>query len=129
MTQLEYFRLFAPEFSGVNDIEVQKWLTVASAIVDVSCLSPEQQNVAIALYAAHSLKLSQASLSTGGAVVGSLLSEKEGDLERRYSNVTTNTTSTTEQTIYGRQFDDLLKVCAGGHIMTGVYYAGCCPSF
>jgi hypothetical protein len=76
--------------------------------------------MAIALYAAHILKLSVSSSTNGGAVVSNLISEKEGDLERRYANAAMNSLSTTSQTSYGRQFDDLIKSCAGIHIMTGV---------
>jgi hypothetical protein len=114
--------MFAPEFAGTPDLEVSKWLTVASAIIDVSCLSTEQQNMAIALYAAHLLKLSVSSSTSGSAIVSNLISEKEGDLERRYGNVVMNSSSTTSQTSYGRQFDDLIAPCAGVHIMTGVCY-------
>ena len=55
MTELEYFRLLAPEFASVPDATVNSWLTMAGNLIVVGCLDAERAAMAQALYAAHLL--------------------------------------------------------------------------
>lgn len=119
MTELEYFRLFAPEFATVADPTVTTWLTIASLNVVSDCLDTERAAMAIALYAAHLLSLSTRSANGGSASSGAVKREKEGDLEREYGEVKGSTTYL-GQTVYGQQYLDITRACAGSAIMTRV---------
>ena len=116
MTALEYFRLLAPEFAGVDDVTVGSWITMAGNVIDVSCLDTERAAMATALYAAHMLALSQ----RGGAFTsGSVTMEKEGDLSRSYGKVNGGDTWL-GQTSYGLQYMDMTAGCYGASIMTRI---------
>lgn len=116
MTALEYFRLYATEFSAVIDADVNKWLTMAGSLIVLDCLDTERAAMATALYAAHLLKLSTLAASSSG-VSGAITSEREGDLQRSYAEASGSQT-VTGQTSYGRQYLDITRVCAGSAIMT-----------
>ena len=116
MTALEYFRLLAPEFAGVDDVTVGSWITMAGNVIDVSCLDTERAAMATALYAAHLLALSQRGSSF---VSGAVTSEKEGDLSRSYGTVTGGDTWL-GQTGYGLQYMDMTAGCYGASIMTRI---------
>lgn len=119
MTELEYFRLLAPEFSVVDDTTVSQWLAIAANLVNVSCLDAERAAMAIALYAAHMLSLNIRSGQGGAAAQGAVISEKEGDLQRSYSAVKGGDTYI-GQTLYGQQYLDIMQSCSGAAIMTRV---------
>jgi hypothetical protein len=128
MTPLEYFRLLAPAFAAVPDLTVEQWLTVAEMFVPTGCLDAEKYNMAVALYAAHLLYLSQASAGGGGAV-GPVTREKEGDLERSYGK-TSGDDTWLGSTPYGQQYLNATLGCYGATIMTrygtsGNYGCGC----
>jgi hypothetical protein len=116
MTALEYFRLIAPEFASVGDATVGQWLTIAARLADVSRLDAELGNMALALYAAHMLKLSTTS-SSGAS--GSVRMEKEGDLQRSYSTVK-GADTLLGSTSYGLQYLDVTRPAYGLGIMTRV---------
>lgn len=116
MTALEYLRLFAPEFSDVPDATVNQWLTVAGTFVPVMP-DDDRQAMVTALYAAHMM-----ALSARGSSVGSVTSEKEGDLSRSFSEVKTGS-AYLGQTGYGLQYLDAIKTVAGVGIMTRGSYA------
>jgi len=116
MTTLEYFRLFAQEFSNIEDSEVNKWLFISSQLIDVNCLGNEKAEMAQALYAAHIFSLSYRASKAGSYVVGQVISEKEGDLQRNYSVL--SNPSFLSQTNYGQQYIDITKSCYGAAIMT-----------
>ena len=113
MTELEYFRLLAPEFASVADATVNSWLTMAGNLIAVGCLDAERAAMAQALYAAHLL-----TLSTAGAA-GAIVSEREGDLSRTYATIKGGDTAL-GSTSYGQQYIDLTRPCFGVNIMTRV---------
>lgn len=119
MTALEYFRLFAPEFSTVPDVTVNPWIAIAETLTVTDCLDIERASMAKALYAAHLLSLSTRSGSGGSSSSGAITREKEGDLERTYGEVKGSNTYL-GQTTYGQQYLDITRVCAGSAIMTRV---------
>lgn len=120
MTQLEYFRLLAPEFASVDDSIVQTWLGMAGLLSSTGCLDAERAAMAVALYAAHMLLLSQKGSVASAA--GPLISEKEGDLQRTYAApaqaATAASSDILSSTNYGRQYIDITRACFGSAIMT-----------
>ena len=116
MTELEYFRLLAPEFASVADATVQQWLSVAGNLASTGCLDAERAAMARALYAAHLLSLSTRS---GQGGLGPVTSEEEGDLQRSYGGLKGGDTYM-GQTSYGQQYLDITRACFGAAIMTRV---------
>ena len=114
MTELEYFRLLAPEFASVADATVNSWLTMAGNLIAVGCLDAERAAMARALYAAHML-----TLSTAGGAVGAIVSEREGDLSRTYATIKGGDT-VLGSTSYGQQYIELTRPCFGVNIMTRI---------
>ena len=114
MTELEYFRLLAPEFASVPDATVNSWLTMAGNLIVVGCLDAERAAMAQALYAAHLL-----TLSTAGGAVGAVVSEREGDLSRTYATIKGGDT-VLGSTSYGQQYIELTRPCSGVNIMTRI---------
>ena len=114
MTELEYFRLLAPEFASVADATVNSWLTMAGNLIEVGCLDAERASMAQALYAAHLL-----TLSTAGGAVGAVVSEREGDLSRTYAAIKGGDT-VLGSTSYGQQYIELTRPCFGVNIMTRI---------
>lgn len=119
MTELQYFRLLAPEFAGVDDTTVNQWLSVAGNLANTGCLDTERAAMARALYAAHMLSLTTRSGQGGAAALGAVTSEKEGDLQRSYGGVKGGDTYL-GQTSYGQQYLDITRACFGAAIMTRV---------
>jgi hypothetical protein len=120
-TALEYFRMLAPEFSGMSDNAVQPWLGVAGERIVADCLSANGQAQAQALYAAHLIKLRDISAS-GTIAAGPVISEKEGDLQRTYAAPSAQAAQRglIDATTYGKQYADLTAPCAGLGIMTRI---------
>ena len=114
MTELEYFRLLAPEFAGVADATVNQWLSVAGNLTETGCLDTERAAMAQALYAAHLL-----TLSTAGGAVGAVVSEREGDLSRTYATIK-GCDTVLGSTSYGQQYIELTRPCFGVNIMTRI---------
>lgn len=119
MTPLEYFRLLAPEFVAVSDSTANQWLSLAGNLVNTSCLDAERAAMALALYAAHQLRLTQTQGSNASTAQGSVTSEREGDLQRTYGALK-GSDSWLGQTPYGQQYLDITKACFGLGIMTRV---------
>lgn len=119
MTELQYFRLLAPEFADVDDTTVNQWLSVAGNLANTGCLDTERAAMARALYAAHMLSLTTRSGQGGAAALGAVTSEKEGDLQRSYGGVKGGDTYM-GQTSYGQQYLDITRACFGAAIMTRV---------
>ena len=119
MTPLEYFRLLAPEFASVSDGTVGTWLTVAGNVANTGCLETEVANMALALYAAHLLWVTQNQASGGSKGTGAIKSEKEGDLSRSYGVVSGDTTWL-GQSPYGQQYMNVTAPCFGAGIMTRI---------
>lgn len=120
MTALEYFRLLAPEFTevAVPDETVTVWLTIAGNLI-AECGDAERAAMALALYAAHLLKLSQTQGSGSSTAQGAITSEREGDLQRTYAAVKGSDTWL-GQTGYGQQYLEVTRACFGLGIMTRV---------
>lgn len=123
MTALEYFRLFAPEFSGETDATVNQWLAVAGALANTGCLDAERAAMAQAYYAAHQMALKAKVENSGGScgTSGPITMEKEGDLQRSYGAGPKGSDTLTGQTSYGQQYLDITKICSGMGILTRVY--------
>lgn len=119
MTELDYFRILAPEFASVADTTVNQWLSVAGNLTETGCLDTERAAMARALYAAHLLSLSTRSGQGGAAALGAVTSEEEGDLQRSYGGLKGGDTYM-GQTSYGQQYLDITKACFGAAIMTRV---------
>ena len=119
MTELQYFRLLAPEFSTVVDATVEQWLSVARSVVAVTGLDGERAAMARSLYAAHMLRLTQTQASSSSAAVGPVLREKEGDLERTYGSLK-GSDIWLGQTPYGQQYIEITRAVFGAGIMTRV---------
>ena len=119
MTPLEYFRLLAPEFAGVADATVQTWLTMAGNLANTGCLDAERAAMALALYAAHMLRLTLAHAQGTVGALGPVTSEREGDLQRTYGALK-GSDSWLGQTPYGQHYIDITKACFGAGIMTRV---------
>lgn len=115
MTQLEYFRLLAPEYAGVIDATVNIWLGIAERIVNVAGMDAETEAMAIALYAAHMYRVTVSASSTMGIVE----SEKEGDLARSYAKLSGSDTWL-RSTPYGQQFYEITRAFFGSSIMTRI---------
>lgn len=81
MTALTNFRLIAPEFSNEVDATVNLYIEISASFINAS--SYINADLALA-YQAASLMLARKASATGVSG-GALISEKEGDLERRYS--------------------------------------------
>lgn len=111
MTTLEVFRLVAPEFSAVNDATVNNAITFVSDEISESKFG-SQYNKALAYLAAHFLAwqavIANTGSTSGAAVGGRIISEKEGDLSRSYadngSQISTTYTDNLERTAYGLEF-------------------------
>ena len=116
MTQLQWFRFFASEYSTLTDAEVAVLLSAASVFVDTNGLNTDQSNAALALYAAHLqwISVNRTSLTSPS---GNVKSEKEGDLSRTYAEMDGEDTWI-GQSPYGMQFNDLMRVKSGSCIMT-----------
>ena len=119
MTPLDYFRTFAPEFECNSNSMVSRWLTIAEAQIDVSCLDDERAAMAQALFAAHLMSITLRSALGGSVNAGPVTREKEGDLERTYGTLKGSDTYL-GQTTYGQQYLDITKACHGSAIMTRV---------
>lgn len=119
MTPLEYFRILAPEFASVVDGTVQTWLTMAGNLANTGCLDAERAAMALALYAAHMLRLTLAHAQGTVGALGPVTSEREGDLQRTYGALK-GSDSWLGQTPYGQQYIDITKACFGAGIMTRV---------
>ena len=115
MTELEYFRLLAPEYAATIDATVNKWLAMADLQAAETCFTDERAAMAKALYAAHLLALSE-----GGSVGGcAIVSEREGDLSRTYATIKGGDT-VLGSTSYGQQYIELTRPCFGVNIMTRI---------
>lgn len=87
----------APELSTYTEDERSRFLGYASAQVKFASDNAELQELAIAYLAAHMMTFSKRS-GTGGQVV----SEREGDLSRSYSQ--SSSSNAYESTSYGQEY-------------------------
>ena len=117
-TQLEVFRLVAPEFATVDDTTVQQFLDLAPLFIDPLLYPEDKRGMALVLQAA-SLMYQQKQSITGASNGGQLVREKEGDLERQYGSRSSSSTSKMiPRNIYLQQLDMLSLGITGAGIMT-----------
>lgn len=117
MTTLEYFRLFANEFSAMSDAIVNTWIGIAENLVNTNGLDDERAKMATALYTAHLIAIASRASAGNGLVSGALQSEREGDLSRSYVAVKGSDTWL-GQSAYGMQYLDIIRAVYGMGIMT-----------
>lgn len=115
-TPLEYFRIFAREFDDVIDDDVLALIAAAELFVVVDSLDAARADAARALYAAHTAWLGRYA-GNGGGNRGVVLSEKDGEQERRYGAIDGSQTFLGQST-YGQQYQRLCLPIAGVSIMT-----------
>ena len=115
-TQIEAFRLVAPEFSSSSDEVIQSFLDLAVLFIEPMKYSEDVRGLAI-VYQAASLMYKQKQSSSGQSSGLDLTMEKEGDLQRSYGKSSSSTNGMTKD-IYQQQLDMLAKSFAGSTIMT-----------
>lgn len=111
-TQLEIFRLVAPEFSAETDLTIQAFLDLAPHFIDPMLYAESVRGFAL-VYQAASLMYQKKQSTVGNSSGGELASEKEGDLARSYFKGGTANTKTTATDIYAQQLDKL-SLAVGG---------------
>ena len=116
-TQLETLRLLAPEFAGISDVEVQKFLDIAPLFIDPMKFSIETRGLAL-VYQACSLMYQQSQSSSGQSSGMDLTMEKEGDLQRSYGRAGVTNAKGAVKDIYMQQLDMLTLQFAGSTMMT-----------
>lgn len=117
-TQLEVFRIVAPEFSGELDATVQAFLDLAPLYINPEIYPVESRGLALVLKAA-SLMYQRKRSASGSSSGGAILEEKEGDLMRKYGATGKNGETLD---IYEQQLRELSAgTVAGMGILTRVY--------
>ena len=119
-TQLETFRIIAPEFASSPDQTVQNFLDLAPLFIDPMLYPEDKRGLALVLQSA-SLMYNQKQSTTGSSSGGQLVREKEGDLERQYGNASSSSSSTLKnmpRNIYLQQLDMMSLGVTGVGIMT-----------
>lgn len=103
MNALQYFRQFAPEFNNLNDDAANGWITSAAVFVPAPNPVTEKSKLGQALYAAHLCWMQK---YQKGGHRGSVISEKDGDLQRNYKPADDSQTFL-GQSSYGLQYRNL----------------------
>jgi len=113
-TQLEILRLVAPEFAAVDDATVLAMLDLAPLITDPQLYPVATRDLAMVYQACILLAQRSASASGTASTGGTLVREKEGDLERQYSS-STSSNGTMAKNQYQLMLDRLsLHITMGG---------------
>lgn len=110
-TAFEAFHIIAPEFADEPDDVVDAMLALAPLHINVSAYPADSQPFVHALQAA-SLLVQHRKSSAGNSSGGTVISEKEGDLSRTYSE------KGGEKDIYAQQIDKLSLGVFGFGAMT-----------
>lgn len=109
---LELIRKIAPEFDDINDNELTGFISIYADLVSKKYFG-KHYNKAVGFLVAHQLTLfniannSEAGAADSSLIVGDVLMEKEGDLQRQYGNVNTSDSETDNllnKTYYGKMF-------------------------
>lgn len=125
MTPLEYFRAIAAEYAEKADSEVLRWLDIAQSMYSAGLLAAERKALADAYLAAHLIKMGEisgSSFSGGGSgtvPMGALISEKEGELERRYASAAKSSSTGIAAacaTAYGQMWDSITRAVGIGPV-------------
>ena len=113
MTILETFRIVAPEFAEVPDEIVLANIEIYSDMVSKKNFGKFYER-AVAFFTAHNMALANLVAvegSSGSSITaGAVIREKEGDLERQYSE-TTSREDLLDKTVYGRNYLMLSMMC------------------
>lgn len=115
-TQLEAFRMVAPEFDAESDTMVQNFLDLSPLYINPDIYPVESRGLAIVLKAA-SLMFNRKKSATGSSGGGAVVEEKEGDLMRKYA---TTADSLKAVDIYESQLNQLSLGIVGAGIMTRI---------
>ena len=118
MTVEEYLAFFYPAYSETDPEDVAIAVLMA-ADYNAACLPLNKQAESQALYAAYLLE-AKAKRDSGDSLpapAGPLIQEKEGQLERRYSEMGINPENFIDHSYYGR-WKALYDSCAFGAIVT-----------
>lgn len=115
---LTVFRTIAPEFTAdiVSDAAAETEFSMVADFVSESRFGPFYAK-AVALYAAHLLKLNEIAEDEGAAsgaiTAAGIVMEKEGDLQRQYGSSTSTSTADEflRKTLYGTLFLQLRSMC------------------
>jgi len=114
-TQLETLRLVAPEFAAESDVTVQAMLDLAPLIIEPLLYAENVRGLALVYQACILLAHRLASEAGTASMGGNLISEKEGDLERRFSAGTTSKSKTASKNQYEIMLDRLsINISMGG---------------
>lgn len=114
-TQLEVLRLVAPEFAAVDDNTVQAMLDLAPLIIDPEMYPENVRGLALVYQACILLSQRKASESGTASSSGTLIREKEGDLERQFSSGTSSKSGTPAKNQYQIMLDRLsVNISMGG---------------
>lgn len=115
---LTVFRTIAPEFTTdiVSDAAAETEFSMVADFVSESRFGPFYAK-AVALYAAHLLKLNEIvedeGATSGAITAAGIVMEKEGDLQRQYGSRTSTSTADEflRKTLYGTLFLQLRSMC------------------
>ena len=111
MTILEAFRMIAPEFKEIADDVAEGYIDFYCSVLNKELYGNKYEMIA-AYYLAHCLALNQLVAEGGSSsatlVSGSIISEKEGDLTRSYSQ--NSAEDSFDKTIYGKESKRLSKL-------------------
>ena len=112
MTQLEYFRVVAPDYAAMSDADVLIWIQIAEGLSSTAALDDETAALAVAFYAAHMIYVA----GLNGAS-GAVMSEREGDLARSYQPLAGNA-GWLGTSSYGKSYMHIVASNRGGNILT-----------
>ena len=118
MTVEQYLAFIFPNFSDLAAADIASAVEMAAGY-RAECLPLEKQNESQALYAAYLLEL-KAKRDSGADLsvpAGPLIQEKEGQLERRYSEANGLLNGYADHSYYGR-WKALSDLCLFGAIVT-----------
>lgn len=127
LTALQVFRIIAPEFSTVDDDDVNSKMLIASLFLCPDAYG-DAYNVALALMTAHMMAL-PGGVNGGYSSSSSKVTQmKEGDLSISYSSLSDSNSTWLGQTTYG-QLLSILQKRLGMHLALMTRGPICSPGF
>jgi len=115
-TQLEAFRIIAPEFASSDDVTVQMFLDIAPLFIEPMQYSEDTRGIAL-VYQAASMMYAQKQSANGTSNGLDVTMEKEGDLTRQFGK-SNSTSSVASKNIYEQMLEKLGRGIFGTTIMT-----------
>ena len=117
MDFLTVFRTMIPEYKGKTDEEILAMLEIVKPQISKKRMGSLYDQAAcylVAHYFAWQSIVADGGASSGAAVAGPIISEKEGDLARSYADNSSkdggSRTDTLDKTAYGQEYRRLLKM-------------------